>query len=61
MAHKCTLNDMDWSNEPIVDSGECVSFKVTCKVCGKVYEEVYSKNDGLFDPDTEEYVRIGVD
>lgn len=58
LEHKCKIDDLVWGEEPDIDSGECVSFPVTCKVCGKKYEEVYTKNAGLFDPETEEYVYL---
>lgn len=55
-AHKCRLEDIVFSNKIDVDGGECVSVSGTCRVCGRQFEEVYSKNDGLWDPKLEEYV-----
>lgn len=55
-AHECHLNDLVFGNKVDLDAAECVSVLGRCRVCGKRYEEVYSKNDGLWDPDKEEYV-----
>lgn len=55
--HRCKLSDLVRGNKPIVD-GECVSIPLRCRVCGKKYEEVYTINDGLWDPDLKEYVDL---
>ena len=47
--HECKLSDLVWGNRPDVDGGECVSIPVTCRFCGRKFEEVYGKNDGLWD------------
>jgi len=57
--HKCTLHDMEYSDIPIRGS-ECVSFEVKCKVCGKVREEVYTLNEGLYDEETQDYIFLGL-
>lgn len=57
--HQCTCSDLVWGNKPTEEpDGECISIPVTCRICGKKYEEVYSRNDGLWDPDKEEYVPV---
>ena len=53
--HQCRWRDIEFGTEPQIDS-DCVSFMVKCKVCGKEYEEVYTKNEGLWDVEAEEYV-----
>lgn len=55
--HECKLEDLHWSNEPIeIPSGESVSFEVRCRICGKTWHEVYSKNEGLWDEESNCYV-----
>lgn len=56
--HKCTLETLHWSEVPIEDPDNVhlVSFKVTCRICCKEWHEVYTKNEGLWDPEKEEYV-----
>ena len=55
--HECSINDLCFGNKPIEEpSGETVSFPVRCRVCGREFEEVFSKNDGLWDPAQETYV-----
>jgi predicted Zn-ribbon and HTH transcriptional regulator len=54
--HECHIGDLVFSNKVNLDGEECVSVPAKCRKCGKEYEEVYSKNDGLWDPDKKEYV-----
>lgn len=54
--HECKFSDLVLGNRIAVDGGECVSLPMTCRICGKQFEKVYSKNDGLWDPKREEYV-----
>lgn len=57
--HPCKLEDLVWGTRPLEDpGGDCVSFPVTCRICGKKFEEVYSRNEGLWDPKKEEYVPV---
>ena len=56
--HKCKLEYLVWGNPVGEPEGDTVSVPVTCRICGKVYEEVYSRNEGLWDPGKEEYVAV---
>ncbi|MBU0778275.1 hypothetical protein KKH23_10260 [Patescibacteria group bacterium] len=58
--HECKLSLMVWSTKPSVNGGGRVSFKVTCRICGKTFDEVYTRNDGLWDPATGEYVFLAM-
>jgi hypothetical protein len=50
--HKCKHTDLVRSNKPACDpDGNTVSFTVRCRGCGKTYEEVYTRAEGLWDPD----------
>ena len=55
--HECKISNLTVCNKPS-DSpdGECVSFTVRCRICGRKFEEVYGRNDGLWDPDKKQYV-----
>jgi len=57
MKHECKRTELKWNTEPVCD-GEEVSFEGTCPVCGKVYEQVFSENQGLWDREIEDYVFI---
>ena len=56
MPHECSYNDLTFGKKPTDEPGDCVSFPVRCRVCGREFEEVFSKNDGLWDPAQETYV-----
>lgn len=55
--HECSISDLCFGKKPIDEpAGECVSFPVRCRVCGREFHEVFSRNEGLWDPDQETYV-----
>jgi hypothetical protein len=59
--HKCKREDLVFGNVPIEEpDGQCVSFLGRCRICGKEYHEVYSRNDGLWDPVKEKYVELSL-
>jgi len=55
--HKCERRALEWEEEPLF-TGETISYKGRCPVCGRVYEEVFTAVDGLWDVEKEEYVYI---
>jgi hypothetical protein len=56
--HLCKREKICWNRAPNFD-GDCISFKGTCSVCGKEWEQVFAEvEDGLWDVENEEYVII---
>jgi hypothetical protein len=49
--HRCKAEHIVTCHKPIHGpDGKDVSFPAKCRVCGKVYEEIYRRENGLWDP-----------
>ena len=56
-AHQCKSDELVWAKEPVSD-GDALCWEGVCPVCGKVYQQVYTASDGLWDEAKQETVYL---
>jgi hypothetical protein len=62
MMHQCNKETLVRNPRPIEnpeDDGETVAFILRCCICGRELHEVYTRQEGLWDPVKREYVKLG--
>jgi len=53
--HHCLRDELEWEEKPRFDS-ESISYVGKCPTCGKVFEQVFSENEGLYDAEFATYI-----
>ena len=52
--HTCKRAELIWDTEPDSE-GECIVFNGKCPKCGKLWQQVFTETDNLWDVEAEEY------
>jgi len=55
--HECGLDDLEFFPEKVRVEESGVVIPCRCRVCGREYEEVYTRV-GIWDPEREEYISL---
>lgn len=59
--HQCKREDLVRNPRPVEnpeDDGETIAFILKCRMCGRELQEVFSRQEGLWDPVKKSYVDI---